>query len=1042
MAVVRSLLPALAAVLLGAAQLGAQEATGNIRGQVVDSASRQPLMSVTVLVEGTARRTVTRSDGTYLISDVPVGSQRVIARRIGYSSATRTVMVSAGGPVTADLAMGAAAATLGEIVVTGYGTQRREAISGSVSTIDATAANVGMITNATQMLYGRVAGVQMTANNGEPGAGVQIRVRGGTSISASNDPLYVVDGVPLQNEEIAPGAAGIASIDAQLARNPLNSINPNDIESITVLKDASATAIYGSRGANGVILINTKRVAGGGGQMEYETYVGTSSATKSLGLASGAQYRAYVASQVANCPTPTTCKLKASALTSLGTANTDWEGEITKPGVSTSHNLSFSGGSSATQYRASLNYFKQQGVVISNSLERYQGRLNATHDAFAGKLRLGLNMMAARVNNEFAPIENGGGFLGGLFTNMAIYNPTFPVLCPTASTTSGCVGKPAGSYFETGAGARDERNPVAMAVQFEDVAPENRVLGNFSGTLSLRDNLTAQTTLGIDFNTSTRRTFAPRISPIGAQYNGFAQQSNRSLQNANFQQLLTYTPGIGASHELEVVGGYEYTKTDNRGFNVAMQGFITDAFGVDNLGAGTQASSPVPWSYRVESQLVSFFSRANYGFNGRYFLTGVVRYDGSSRLAPGHRYATFPAISASWRLTEEPFLQGGMFSTLALRAGWGLQGNQSVAPYQTKLLLRADPGAIYPFGGVLTTGLRAAQVGNPELKWETVSHLNVGLDYGFMNERFTGVIDFYQKTTNDLLLDVDVPQPAVVSTRLENIGNLRNRGFEATFNTPLIKQAKRALNLELVASVERNKVTSLGDTARKFINTGYVSGQGQSGQYSQRIMVGEAIGSFFAPHFLRVNASGQQVFRCKTASASCVSSETTNPTDADRKVVGSANPSFSLGVSNNGAFNAFDASWLWRGEFGGKVFNNTALVYRTKSNATQGRNFLASALTDLDDITEPAKFSDRWIEDRTFVRLQNVTVGYTFNMPTRLMGGRSARVFLSGDNLLLFSDYSGYDPEVFVASGLASRGIDYLTYPRARTFTLGARMQF
>jgi iron complex outermembrane receptor protein len=369
-----------------------------------------------------------------------------------------------------------------------------------------------------------------------------------------------------------------------------------------------------------------------------------------------------------------------------------------------------------------------------------------------------------------------------------------------------------------------------------------------------------------------------------------------------------------------------------------------------------------------------------------------------------------------------------------------------VSPYQTKLLLRADPGAIYPFGGVLTTGLRAAQVGNPDLKWETAEQVNVGFDYGLMNERFTGVIDFYQKTTNDLLLDVDVPQPAVVNTRLENIGSLRNRGFEATFNTSLLRSANRSLNVELVASVERNEVTSLGDTARKFINTGFVSGQGQSGQYSQRIMVGEAIGSFFAPHFIRVEATGanagKQIFSCKTASASCVNGETTNPSDADRSVVGSANPSFSLGVSNNGAFNKFDASWLWRGEFGGKVFNNTALVYQTKSNATQGRNFLAPALTDLDDITEPAKFSDRWIEDRTFVRLQNVTVGYTFNMPTRLMGGRSARVFLSGDNLLLFSGYKGYDPEVFVASGLASRGIDYLTYPRARTFTLGTRMQF
>jgi len=1025
MAAVRSVVSALAGVLVFASQLSAQD-VGSVTGRVVDSTTSQPVANVTISVEGTDRRAVSRADGTYFIAGVPVGSHRASARRIGFSSQQRQFTVAAGGSATVDFTLVPQAAALGEIVVTGYGTQRREAISGSVSTIDAVAANVGVMPNATMMIQGRVAGVHMTTSSGEPGGASQIRIRGGTSISASNDPLYVVDGVPLQNDETSPGAAGIGDIRPQLARNPLNSINPGDIESITVLKDASATAIYGSRGANGVILITTKRVAAGSGQMEYETYFGTSMPTKNLGLASGAEYRAYIQQQVANCPTPTTCALPATALTNLGTANTDWENAITRTGVATNHNLSFSGGSAATQYRASLNYFSQKGVVLSNGLDRYQGRLNATHDAFTGKLRLGLNMMAARVVNDYAPIENTGGFLGGLFTNMAIYNPTYPIKAAS------------GAFYETGSGALGVRNPVAMAEQLEDKSPENRLLGNFSGTVSLRTDLTAQTTLGVDYTAATRQTFAPRASPVGAQYGGYARQAERSLQNLNFQQLLTYTPSVGGN-DLEVVGGYEYTKIDNHGFDAQMQGFITDAFGVNNLAAGTQASSPVPNSYRVESQLVSFFSRATYGISDKYFLTGVVRYDGSSRLAPGHRYATFPAISATWRLTEEEFLPS-MFSTLALRAGWGKQGNQAVAPYQTKLLLRADPGAIYPFGNVLTTGLRAAQVGNPDLTWETAEQVNVGFDYGFSNDRFTGVIDIYQKTTKDLLLEVDVPQPAVVSTRIENIGSLRNRGIEATFNTPLMNSGSRSLNLELIASFERNEITSLGDTARKFINTGFVSGQGQSNEYSQRIMPGEAIGSFFAPVFLRVNAAGQQVFKCKATSAGCVSGESISPTDSDREVIGNANPDFSLGLSNRATWGSFDASWLWRGEFGGNVFNNTALVYQTKSNATQGRNFLAAAFDDDDALTEPAKYSSRWIEDRTFVRLQNVTLGY--NVPTRLTRGRPTRVFVSGDNLMLFSGYEGYDPEVFVASGLASRGIDYLTYPRARTYTIGARFQF
>jgi TonB-linked SusC/RagA family outer membrane protein len=1028
MAVARCLVPAIATVLLAAAPLSAQ--VGSITGRVVDSASQQPLVQVTVSVEGTARRAITRGDGTYLIADVPAGSHRVVARRIGYSSGAQTVNVTSGGSATVNLSMTAQAAALGEIVVTGYGTQRREAISGSVSTIDATAANVGVITNANQMLQGRVGGVTTISNNGEPGAGVQIRVRGGTSISASNEPLYVIDGVPLQNEAATPGAPGIASINPQLARNPLNSINPNDIESITVLKDASATAIYGSRGANGVVLIQTKRVAGGAGQMEYETYIGASMKTKDLGLMTGSQYRQFVAD--------------SGLTTTLGPAGTatNWEKELSQTGLAMNHNVAFSGGSSATQYRASLNYFKQEGVVIENALERFQGRLNAVHDAFSGRLRLGLNMMAARVNNDFAPIENTGGFLGGLFTNMVIYNPTFPVKCATGITQCTAANRAPGEFFETGGGAVDVKNPVAMATQWDDIAPENRVLGNFSGTLSLLDNLTAQTTAGTDYTSSVRRTFAPRSGPMGAQYNGYARQADRQLQNLNFQQLLTYSPTFGTNQELEVVGGYEYTKIANRGFEAQMQGFITDLFGTDNLGAGTQSASPVPTSYHVESKLVSFFSRANYGIADKYYITGVIRYDGSSRLAPGHRYATFPAISGTWRMSEEDFMAGKPLgiSSLSMRLGWGKQGNQSVEPYQTKLLLRMDAGAVYPFGNVLNPGIRAAQVGNPDLTWETAEQVNLGLDYGFMNERFTGVIDIYQKTTKDLLLEIDVPQPAVVNTRLENVGTLRNRGIEATFNTPLMKGRNKTLNLELVASMERNEVTSLGDTARKFINTGFVSGQGQSGQYSQRIMVGEAIGAFFAPHYIGVNATGQQEFSCLATSAGCTNGRTTNPTDADRTVVGSANPDFTLGLSNNGTWGSFDASWLWRGEFGGKVFNNTALVYQTKSNVTQGRNFLAAALETNEDISEPAKFSDRWIEDRTFIRLQNVTIGY--QLPARFVRGRSTRVFLSGDNLLLMSGYAGYDPEVFVASGLASRGIDYLTYPRARTFTLGARFAF
>ena len=1023
MAMVRCLSRALALSLLLAASLGAQGSTGTITGRVVDSASRQPLSAVSLRIVGTQRGAMTREDGSFTLPVVPTGAQRVRASRIGFAPQVRDVTVPAGGSVSAEFVLTAQAAVLGEMVVTGYGAQRRQSITGSVATVEAEQANVGVITNANQMLQGRVAGLQMVTNNGEPGGGAQIRIRGGTSISASNDPLYVVDGVPLQNESAVPRAQSGVDVEPALGRSPLNTINPNDIESITVLKDASATAIYGSRGANGVILIQTRRGLSGRPSIDYDVYVAAATQARKLDFLTGDQYRTFVQQQV------TAGNLPATQLASLGTANTNWEDALARTGWATSHNVSFAGGSAATTYRASLNYFDQQGVVIANGLKRYQGRLNAQHQAFDGRLGLGFTLTASRVNNTYIASENNGGFSGGVFTNMAIFNPTQPVIDPTT-----------GVYYEVGAGAQGTRNPVALANQINDVAPENRILGNLTGSLELIPSLTAQTTVGVDYQDAVRQTYYPIVSPIGAQFGGSARQAERSLQNLNFQQLLTFTPKIGRGQELDVVGGYEWSSFNNHGFEVISQGFVTDAFQFNNLGGGIQATSPPPLSYIQESKLVSFFSRANYGYADKYFLTGVVRRDGSSRLAEGNQWSVFPAVSASWRLSNEDFMKSrSPFSTLALRAGWGRQGNQAVQPYGTQLLFRADNGSKYPFGSGVTTGLVAAQVANPDLKWETSEQTNVGIDWGLRGDRFTGVLDIYQKTTKDLLLRVPVPQPAVVDSRIENIGAVRNRGVEATIDARLFDTQSRTLSSGLVLSVERGKVTDLG-VGRLFIPTGGVSGQGQSGRLSQRIIPGQPLGTFWGATFLRVDAAGKQVFSCVAASVGCVNGETFSPTGADEGIIGNANPAFSVGFHSNGTWNKFDASWNWRGEFGRDVFNNTALVYSTKGNAKQGRNFLASALADPIGIGEPSIYSSRWIENGRFIRLQNMTVGYTFNLPQ--LSGRATRVYVSGDNLLLFTPYSGYDPEVFVDAGLATRGLDYLTYPRARTITTGMRLTF
>ena len=1036
MAVTRCLLAALVGGLMSVSQAHAQAANGSISGRVVDSTSQQPISSVQIQLEGTQRGTSSRIDGGFLIPDVPAGSHRIRVSRIGYRPVTTDVTVTAGGSASVQVQLAAVAANLTAVVVTGYGTQRKEAITGAVATIEASEANVGVIPNVNGLIQGRVAGVNLTLNSGEPGAGAQIRIRGGTSISASNEPLYVIDGVPIQNDQTEASGIGIGG-GAALARSPLNLLNPSDIASISILKDASATAIYGSRAANGVVLIETRKGRSGTSQMEYEVYGAASTPSNRLDVLTGTEYRNYVQQQV------TAGTLPASRLGDLGNANTDWEDALLRTAYTQNHNLSFSGGTQNTTYRASLNYLNQEGVVISNGFKRYQGRLNANHEALAGgKLRIGVNLTTSRIDNDYMPFENTGGFEGGVLANMVIFNPTRPIYItdPTTKVTS---------FFELGTGRQSSRNPVAMANQVIDQAQTNRYLGNVTASYSLLPSLSFQLNLGTDRSSGLRQTYLPRQSPVGAEFGGRARQADRNLSNVNLQTIATWSPKLPSfipGDEFEMVGGYEFARFDNSDLIVEGRNFTTDLFTFNNLGGG--ADLQVPYSYNEQSRLVSFFSRANYGLKNKYFLTGVLRRDGSSRFGAGNKWAMFPAVSASWRVSEEGFMKGKFFSDLRLRAGYGIQGNQAVPPYSSLTVLEPSNGARYPFGNTVVTGVVPTRNANPLLKWEQTAQSSIAADYAFANNRFSGTFEFYQKNTQDLLLTVSVPQPALVSTRLENVGKLKNTGFEASFDGNLLNKGDFSLSSGLVFAIERNEVQDLG--GRNFITTAGVSGQGQSGQNAQRIIPGKTLGTFYGPVFTGINAAGKQEFNKYTVTRDAkgretsrkLAGKTTAPGGDDFTVIGNANPDFSLGLRSNANWKKFDASWLWRAEVGRDVFNNTGLVYANKANVLTNRNILRSALSEKDALSEPAIYSSRWIEDGSFFRLQNITLGYTFKLPGTVMRGAQARAFMSGDNLLKFTPYSGYDPEVFVDAGLASRGIDYLTYPRARTFTGGLRFTF
>jgi TonB-dependent starch-binding outer membrane protein SusC len=1027
MTVVRYAFTALVAGLFWAAPLSAQDA-GTITGRVIDATTQRPLSGANVVIVGTQRGTITRPDGMFLLTAVPAGGHVIRASQIGYGSDQQDVSVAAGATATVNFELQPQAVVLDELVATGYGTQRREAITGSIATVNAEEANVGVVSNPEQMIQGRAAGVNIVQNSGEPGSGIQILVRGGTSISASNEPLYVIDGVPINNVSVEPGGIGIRSA-AALPRNPLNTMNPADIESITILKDASATAIYGSRAANGVVLITTKQGASGRVVVEYDGYVAASSQHRFLDLMSGAEYRQFVQQQVQRDP-----QTFQPILDGLGQANTDWQRAMIRDAVTHNHNLAFSGGTENTQYRASLNYMNQEGVVINNGFERIQGRINGSHQAFDNRLRLGLNLNASHVINNYLPWENTGGFEGGVFTNMVNFNPTRPIHIQDPATGQQ-------RFFEMGAGRQSVANPVALAEQMDDFANSTRTLGNVSAQLDLVPGLTAHLLLGADRSESTRRTYIPRESAVGVEWLGRARQHGRDNTALTLQSYGTYNQQFGGMHALDLVAGYEYAEYETGEFWAESRQFLSDVLRYHHLGGGAQLIRPESW--REDHRMVSFFGRANYSLMDRYYLTGVLRRDGSSRFGAGNKWAVFPAVSAAWRISEEDFLRGGIFSDLRLRAGYGLQGNPGVPPYASLILLEPTGGARYVFGESVVTGVQPTRNPNPNLKWEETAQFNVALDFGLQNNRYTGTLEYYVKNTEDLLLTVPVPQPAVAATRLENIGSVRNTGLEASFDAVVVSTPAFSWNAGLVFATESNEVTDIGGRS---IRTGGVSGQGQTGQQAQVIMEGHALGTFWGPEFSHVDAEGRQLFHCAREGSDCVNGVTRSPTGDDFRVIGNANPDFSLGLRSQLAWRNFDASFLVRSEVGRDVFNNTALVYATQSNAKQDKNFLRAATTDpvlsQIGIDEPAIFSSLWIEDGSFVRLQNLTIGYTFDTPRFAPQLHNARIYLSGDNLLLLTGYDGYDPEVHTASGLASRGIDYLNYPRPRTITAGFRVAF
>ncbi len=999
------------------APLRAQEPAGTVRGRVIDAASQQPLARVTVAVG--ARGTVTLTDGSFTITGVPVGAATLRVRMLGYAPVTQAVTVVGGQTVEANVSMTPQAVTLAEVVVTGYGEQTAGDITGAVANITPDEFNPGRITAPAQLLQSKVAGVQVVDNN-EPGGGTTIRIRGATSVNALSDPLYVVDGMPL-------GTGAGAGLSA--GRDPLNFLNPNDIESITVLKDASAAAIYGANAANGVVLITTKSATGRQGQtIEYSSSATSSSVTRLPSVLSAAQFRTAVQTYAPN------------RLGTLGSANTDWLNLITRTSFGQEHNFSLTNAGERLFYRLSLGYLNQDGVVRGTNTQRLSLGVNWEQRLLTGHLTVKGNFKGSRTLDRFS-----GGVIGEA-TGMA---PTQPELDSTYATGYW-------NWHSTNAGTFNPMEELAFAT---NQGSTWRSVGNVQGEYRFPffEALTANLNLGYDVTKAGNQSFYPSfLASQMLQNHGSLYLSNNTMLTQlaegyfNYTSPLNYVPGT-----IDLTAGYSYTQShsDYNSFN--QLSVNSDFLGIYGNPGGTVP--PTNGVFAVDYKLISFFGRANYNYNDRYLVSFSVRRDGSSRFGPGKQWGTFPAISGAWRVSQEPFMRGfTKLSDLKFRASWAKTGNQAFGDYlQYPTYTLSDAAAQYYLGALgFVTTIRPSAV-DKNIHWESTQSVDLGLDFGFLNQRFSGAIDWYNKKTSDLIFTVPAPAGSTFSNFVTtNVGSMQNRGIEGNLSARILEARGRGLGwtADFTVSHNANKllaITSSGSVTQ--INFGPTISGGVGNQV-EVLLPGQPINSFFV--YQQKYANGKPIYSdtlanmfvdrptvldsvaCggATPAPGCVGMYRPDGiiNDSDKRPFHSPWPSLELGHTSSFTYRAFDFSFTLRAQLGAYVYNNIASSggsYENVTGSATPSNMNSSVLTT--GFLHPRYWSDYYVEKADFLRMDNITVGYTFQMQNRPW-----RVYVTVQNAFTITGYSGVDP----TAGLS--GIDNNTYPRSRMVTGGLSVRF
>ena len=963
-------------------------AQNKVSGTVLD-ATGEPLIGVSVLEAGTSNGVVTDFDGNFTLT-VKQGA-KITFSYVGYNA--QTLPAANGMKVTLEEDN----KVLNEVVVVGYGTMRRKDVTSSITTVQAKDLNKGVFSDPASMLQGKVAGLVVTST-GDPNGSPSITLRGASSLrsGAAMQPYYVIDGIP--------------GVDPSM-------VAPDDIESIDVLRDATATAIYGSKAANGVIIITTKS----GGKTErtnvsYNGYVAFDKISKNLDMASASDIRSYV---------------KANAIDYAYDkgGNTDWQKEVLRTGISHNHNLSINGGNAKTKYMASVNFQDRQGVIDGTHMNRLNARALMSTKVLKDRLEfsVGLNSMYAKHVGVTTGVDGAS-----VLDAMNYFNPTNAVKDANGWT----VGDGSANY-----------NPLSMINEdtSETVWKRNQVIAKT--TLNIIDGLAWHANYSYDHYQSTYSDYHShntQLVPYNA-YNGNASRNTYFGHNHTFETYVNYDVTIAKLHKLALMAGYSWEERNSGdGFGLSVHNFFDDYLKWNQLTyAGViDGMKAVQSGTKEVVRNISFYGRASYSFNSKYMLQATIRRDGSSVFASGHRWGTFPSVSAAWNITEEEFMKNQkVFDNLKLRLGYGVSGNALGFGAYSGVATYGSTGEVDNSYAILA----ATKLANSELTWETTGMFNIGLDYGFWNNRINGSIEFYNKKTKDLIWNYPVSTVIYpIDNIAANVGEITNTGIEFTINIDAIRTKDFNWMTTLNLSHNKNKVNKLSNDKYKTSTFAQgdprVAGVSANG-YTQRVMEGEPIGTFFLYEFAGYDAAGKSTYYVRDANGNKTGEVTNDPSYQDRYIAGNAQPKLNLGWNNTFSFKNWSLTMFFSGVFGNKIYNGSRAHYTAPDFFAGGKNVLKEFITDRPATDNLSNIpSDRFLEKGDYLRLQTLSIGYTFDKLDNWL--QSLQLYATCNNVFTITGYKGLDPEVNM--GGIDPGVDYRwsTYPHTRTLMVGAKINF